>query len=130
MMKKHFLMLGLVGLALVSCENRHDSTTTTAADNTGRNVRDRSGTTYTADNQSESSADRTLTQEIRRAIMDQSELSTNAKNIKIITIDANVILRGPVASEREKSLILNKIRQIKGINNLDDQLEIAPSSSN
>jgi len=96
----------------------------TAPDNTGRNVRDRGGATLTPGDQSESEADRTLTQQIRQAVVADDSLSTMAKNIKIITIDGVVTLRGPVQSPREKEKIEAKAQQIAGIDRIDNQLEV------
>lgn len=96
----------------------------TAPDNTGRNVRDRSGTTLTPGDQSENEADRTLTQQIRQAVMADKSLSTTAKNIKIITVDGVVTLRGPVKSPQEKKTIETKAQQVAGVNKIDNQLEV------
>jgi hyperosmotically inducible periplasmic protein len=96
----------------------------TAPDNTGRNVRDRGGVTLTPGDQSESEADRTLTQEIRKAVVADDSLSTLAKNIKIITVDGVVTLRGPVQSPQEKESIETKAQQIAGIDKIDNQLEV------
>jgi hyperosmotically inducible protein len=95
-----------------------------APDNTGRNVRDRGGDTLTPGNQSENKADRTLTQQIRKALMADKSLSTNAKNIKIITTNGVVTLRGPVNTPQEKATIEAKAQSIAGANNVDDQLEV------
>ena len=96
----------------------------TAPDNTGSNVRDRSGATLTPGDQSESEADRTLTQRIRQAVVADDSLSTNAHNIKIITINGVVTLRGPVNSTQEKATIDAKAQQIAGATKVDNQLEI------
>jgi osmotically-inducible protein OsmY len=96
----------------------------TAPDNTGRNVRDRSGATLTPGDQSESEADRTLTQRIRQAVVADEALSTTAKNVKIITINGMVTLRGPVKNSQEKGTIEAKARQIAGADKVDSQLEI------
>ena len=96
----------------------------TAPDNTGRNVRDRSGATMTPGDQSESQADRTLTQQIRKAVMADKSLSTMAKNIKIITANGVVTLRGPVKSAQEKESIEAKAQQLAGMNTIDNQLEV------
>ena len=96
----------------------------TAPDNTGRNVRDRSGSTLTPGDQSESQADRALTQQIRRAVVADKSLSTTAKNIKIITRDGVVTLRGPVKNPHEKQAIEAKAQQIAGANKIDNQLEV------
>jgi len=96
----------------------------TAPDNTGRNVRDRGGDTLTPGDQSESQADRTLTQQIRQAVVADESLSTTAKNIKIITNNGVVTLRGPVKDSREKERIEAKAQQIAGTHNIDNQLEV------
>jgi len=96
----------------------------TAPDNTGRNVRDRSGATLTPGDQSESQADRALTQQIRKAVRADKSLSTMAKNIKIITVDGVVTLRGPVRSPHEKETIAAKAEQIAGMDKIDNQLEV------
>jgi hyperosmotically inducible protein len=96
----------------------------TAPDNTGRNVRDRGGLTLTPGDQFESEADRPLTQEIRKAVVADDSLSTLAKNIKIITVDGVVTLRGPVQSLQEKETIETMAQQIAGIDKIDNQLEV------
>jgi osmotically-inducible protein OsmY len=47
-----------------------------------------------------------------------------AKNIKIITADGIVTLRGPVQSSQEKEVIEVKARQLSGMNQVDNQLEV------
>ena len=105
-----------------------DKTATTpsqaAPDNTGRNVRDRGGDTVTPGDQSNKKADLQLTQQIRRAIMADKSLSTNAKNIKIITAHGLVTLRGPVNTPQEKATIEAKAQSLAGANNVESQLEI------
>ena len=94
-------------------------------DNTGRNVRDRGGETKTPMDQSENEADRAITQNIRKALTADDSLSTNAQNVKIITNDGTVTLRGPVKSEKEKADIEAKAKQVAGVKKVDNQLEIA-----
>ena len=81
-------------------------------DNTAKNERDRSGETQTSGDQSNSSADLKITQAIRQALMKDGELSTTAKNIKVITANGEVTLRGPVktAQEKQKSITLQNQR--------------------
>ena len=102
-----------------------DKTAAAAPDNTGKNVRDRGGETKTPGDQSESEADRTITQNIRQAVVADDSLSTNAKNVKIITNDGTVTLRGPVKSEKEKADIGAKAKQIAGVKQVDNLLEVA-----
>ena len=74
-----------------------------ASDNTARNVRDRNNSTLTPLDQGTSQADIDTTTQIRKAIVATQGMSTNAKNVKIITIDGRVTLRGPVNSAEEKA---------------------------
>ncbi len=96
----------------------------TAPDNTGRNVRDRGGDTVTPGDQSNDKVDLHLIQQIRKEIMADKSLSTNAKNVKIITANGVVTLRGPVNTPQEKATIEAKVQSIAGANNVDSQLEI------
>jgi osmotically-inducible protein OsmY len=96
----------------------------TAPDNTGRNVRDRGSATVTPGDQSESEANRTVTQQIRKAVVADKSLSTMAKNIKIITANGVVTLRGPVQSPHEEEVIAAKAQQFAGMNKIDNQLEV------
>src|SRR5438045_5826207 len=70
----------------------------TAADNTAKNERDRSGNTKTSGDQSNSAADIKLSADIRRAVVGDGSLSMTAKNLKIISANGVVTLRGPVNS--------------------------------
>jgi len=94
-----------------------------APDNTKRNKDQRDAS---ADQQKMNPADRTITQKIRKAIHEDKSLSTYAHNIKIITQDGKVTLKGPVRSEDEKAAIESKAVAIAGANNVTDQLEVAP----
>ena len=71
-------------------------------------------------------ADRAITQKIRKAVHEDKSLSTYAHNIKIITQDGKVTLRGPVRSEDEKSNLQAKAAEIAGQDNVTNQLEVAP----
>jgi hyperosmotically inducible periplasmic protein len=93
------------------------------ADNTGRNVRDR-GDRPTAGTQSNDQDDVALTRQVRRAIVDDGSLSTNAHNVKIITSDGVVTLRGPVDSAQEKASVVAKAEHVPGVRHVDNQLEV------
>ena len=94
------------------------------ADNTARNERDRA-TTPTADNATNDKADRDLTQKIRQAVMDDSALSTNAHNCKIVVQNGTVTLVGPVASEAERTKVEQIATAHAGGNKVVNQLEVA-----
>src|ERR1700693_839742 len=85
------------------------------ADNSGKNVRDRQGATQTPGDQSNAKADMAITQAIRKAVVADKCLSTNAHNVKIITTNGAVTLRGPVNSAAEKSSIAEKAKQTAGV---------------
>lgn len=95
-----------------------------AADNTALNKRDRDDLTLTPGDQGNSEPDRQMTRQIRRAITQDDELSTTAKNIKIITVDGKVTLRGPVKSEAEREKIATLARNAAGGATVDNQLEV------
>lgn len=126
-MQKIFLMM-MLSLTLVACDQQNKPNNPPQSgednDNTGRNVRDRDSTTKTPMNQPESEADLAITQKIRRSIMSDDSLSTDAKNIKIITINGVVTLRGPVANSKEKDIITKKVNDVPGIVKLENQLEV------
>lgn len=107
--------------------SRRDYTTTNAPDNSRVNQRDRSDKTLTPLNQGNNEADLETTRRIRKALNDNPALSTTAKNIKVITTNGKVTLRGPVASEGEKQQV-NQILQQQGITSVDNQLEIKTSN--
>jgi hyperosmotically inducible protein len=94
------------------------------ADNTGKNERDRGGSTATPGDQGGSEADRRVTQQIRKAVVDDSKLSAAAKNVKIITAEGVVTLRGPVKTSQEKSQIAAIAQRVDGVKRVDNQLEI------
>jgi hyperosmotically inducible periplasmic protein len=95
----------------------------TPPDNTRQNKEQGSPT---ADDQKMNPADRSITQKIRKAIHEDNSLSTYAHNVKIITQDGKVTLRGPVRSEEEKASIEAKAVAVAGPGNVTNQLEIAP----
>jgi len=94
------------------------------ADNSGRNARDRSDATLTPGDQGNSDADRQITRNIRRALTANDQFSTVAKNIKIITVDGKVTLRGPVKSAEEKQAVVSTAQSVAGPAPVDNQLEV------
>jgi hyperosmotically inducible protein len=96
----------------------------TAPDNTKKN---KDQTSPTADQQKVNPADRAITQKIRKAVHDDTSLSTYAHNVKIITQNAKVTLRGPVQSEDEKSNVEAKAVSVAGQENVTNQLKVMPA---
>ena len=95
-----------------------------APDNSAVNVRDRNPAAMTADQQSNAKSDVELTREIRRAVVKDHSLSMMAHNVKIISANGSVTLRGPVKTEEEKNAILSKAQTIAGAYKVDNQLEV------
>ena len=98
-----------------------------AADNTAKNERDASGDTKTSGDQSESPEDIKITAAIRRAIVADDSLTMTATNVKIITADGKVTLRGPVKTAAEKSKIAELAKKNAGKATIDNQLEVKES---
>ena len=98
-----------------------------AADNTAKNERDASGETQTSGDQSNSPEDIKITADIRRAIVAEKSLSMTAKNVKIITVNGMVTLRGPVNTAEEKAMIAKLAHSAAGKAKIDNQLEVTPS---
>ncbi len=101
-----------------------DSNAVKPPDNTGRNVRDRSDAAVTPGDQGESKADINLVSRVRQAITKNDQLSTTAKNIKVIESNGKVTLRGPVNSTAEKEQIVKTVQGVEGVTSVDDQLEV------
>lgn len=99
----------------------------TDADNTRVNKRDRSSAALTPMDQGSSASDRAITQQIRKDLMNDKSLSFTAKNVKVITIDGRVTLRGAVKSEAERTAIEAAARRAAGGDGarVDSQLEIS-----
>jgi hyperosmotically inducible periplasmic protein len=99
-----------------------------APDNTKANQGDNSKGAVTADQQKMDPADRNITKQIRSAIYKDKSLSTYAHNIKIISQDGKVTLKGPVRTPDEKDSIGAKAASIVGADNVTNQIEVAPAN--
>ncbi len=96
----------------------------TAADNSKVNQRDQNASEVTADQQSTNKADTEITRQIRQVIMKDKDLSVYAKNIKIITINGEVTLKGPVRSTDEAKRILRVASARAGNSRIVNEMEI------
>lgn len=139
-MKTSMLLLALASgccFCFASCDKNQntvktDTSTTfpatvtaTMPDNTAVNRRDQNTTAMTPMDQSEDAADIKVAAEIRRAVMDDKGLSTNAHNAKIITSKGGAVtLRGVVDSAAEKDSIEAKAKAVSGVSSVDNQLEV------
>lgn len=93
------------------------------ADNTEINKRDKNDQTLTPMDQSNTVEDTHITQAIRKEIM-QEPLSMDAKNVKIITLNGEVTLRGPVKTKAEKEKIGADAKAVPGVKSLNNELEV------
>jgi osmotically-inducible protein OsmY len=107
---------------------KQTSSDTADADNTDKNDRDRSGESKTSGDQSESAQDIKTTAAIRRAVVADKSLTMTATNVKIITANGVVTLRGPVNTAAEKSKIGELAKKNAGQAKIDNQLEVKKSN--
>lgn len=123
-LQRSFLVLGALAFStslMAMPAPRSQENQQTAPDNTRKN---KDQTNPTADQQKSNASDRATTQKIRKAVHDDASLSSYAHNVKIITQDGKVTLRGPVRSEDEKSNLEAKAAEVAGKDNVIDQLEV------
>jgi hyperosmotically inducible periplasmic protein len=97
--------------------------TAIAPDNTKMNKQE----SLTADQQKESPADRKITRRIRQAIVKNKTISLDAHNVKIITINGMVTLKGPVRTEKEKKIVEKAATQVAGKGNVTSEIAVAPA---
>lgn len=95
-------------------------------DNTKINQRDASQTEVTADQQPSSGSDMEITRMIRQDLMKHNDLSTYAHNIKIITMNGKVTLKGPVRSKKEVNTVLQSANSVAGASNVINQITVVP----
>jgi hypothetical protein len=105
------------------------TTATIGPDNTAQNGRDHNDRTGTALDQGNGKADVDTTARIRKGIMDRKDMSVNARNVKIVTRDGQVTLRGPVNTAEEKRLIGEIANRIALSENVDNRLEVKLTTS-
>ncbi len=99
------------------------SSTSVDRDNTANNARDRAGTAKTPFDQNENKKDIGIIADIRKRVVD-TKMSVNAQNVKIITQDGQVTLRGPVKSEDEKNQIEKFAVDVAGVDHVENLLEV------
>jgi len=110
--------------------NAAESSTTTAnrpvyPDNSATNIRDREDSAKSPIDQNENKTDIGITADIRSQVVD-TKMSVNAQNVKIITQDGRVTLRGPVATAEEKTRIEEIAHSVAGVDKVDSLLEVTP----
>ena len=100
------------------------STRSTAANDSSGTATSKTTSTLTPMDQGGSKGDRDITAAIRRDVVGDKSLSFSGKNVKIITKDGHVTLRGQVKTDAEKATIDTKARNAAGVLDVDNQLEV------
>lgn len=93
------------------------------ADNTKQNRLD-GDAAKTPFDQGENAEDIRITADIRKAILAEENLSTDADNAKVITSGGIVTLRGVVKTQTEKDTLGRIAQSVAGVKQVDNQLEI------
>lgn len=97
---------------------------TSNADNTKINMRDKTDAAETPPVQSNKKADTKLLADVRRAVTKDKSLSVNAHNIKILAASGAVTLRGPVESDDEKTKVDTLVKAVAGVTSVDNKLDV------
>ena len=123
---KAFLIIAICSAAAIGCgqmgENR-----AAKPDNTAVNERDRNAGQVTAGQQKENETDRDLTAAIRESVMADDSLSTYAKNVKIVSQNGEVTLKGPVRSNEERvSIVAKAVAAAGSEGRVTDEMSVAP----
>lgn len=104
--------------------NRVAATEVKPADNSSHNARDVAGDDLTPLDQSHAVTDVEITRAIRKVLVDDGTLGTNAQNVKVITIDGMVTLRGPVADANEQARVVAIAKEAAGADRVQNELEV------
>jgi osmotically-inducible protein OsmY len=88
------------------------------------NAQDRNNGQPTADQQKHDLTDRDITRQIRQSVIKDKTLSTYAHNVKIISQNGMVTLRGPVRSDDEKRAIEADAVAVVGQDKVTDELQV------
>ena len=119
-----YLVFAICCVLFAGCERATKPSASTAKpDNTAVNTRDRDGDAKTPIDQNENQADVDTTAAIRKRVVD-TKMSVDAQNVKIITQDGHVTLRGPVKSDTEKQRIEEIAHSVAGADKVDSELEV------
>ena len=96
-------------------------------DNTRVNQRDKNPGESTADQQKMNAADRALTAKIRKSVMADKSLSSYAHNVKIVSQNGIVTLKGPVHSDDEiKSIMAMATDAAGGRDKVVNEMSVKP----
>jgi osmotically-inducible protein OsmY len=128
-MRKFLIAVTMAGaLSIIPVQlQAQDTGKQPAPDNTKTNQIERSKGAPTADQAKNNATDRDTMQKIRKSLMEDKSLSTYAHNVKIISQDGKVTLKGPVRTDEEKQTITQKATEIAGAGNVVDEMTVKPA---
>lgn len=116
----------IICLGLLTIASKADETTLAST-----NPTEMTKTSYEQlafDSQANKTADLPLVRKIRRDLIFDKYLSTNGKNVKIIIVDKEITLKGPVKSEDEKVKILSIVSKLSNNHTIRNQLEVTKNN--
>jgi hypothetical protein len=123
------LLLAPIGTVAARVASQNPENTGSASQTPDNAAANRPGNTpdaTRADQQGFTTNDRELTRKIRKAVIADKSLSTYAHNVKIISRNGVVTLKGPVRSDQEKKAVDSAATQIAGASNVKDELTVRP----
>lgn len=115
----------LVGCSILGIASACAQDAVPPTDNTRVNQRDRNHETLTPTDQPNDKVSLGIAADVRSAIVNDTSLSTNAHNVKVVARGGEVVLRGPVASADEKAKVEQIVRSVAGVTRVDNQLDVA-----
>ena len=120
------LAIGAVALSLPACQrNRTEPASEAQRGRVDTMARAERPDAVTPMDQGSSDQDLQVTRQVRQAITSDDSLSSEARNVKIVTDGGGVVLRGPVQSLQEKEAIVAIATRTPGVTRVDDQLDVA-----
>jgi hyperosmotically inducible protein len=84
-------------------------------------------TAPTQDQAKSPASDRDIMQKIRKALMDDTSLSSDVKNVKVFAQNGKVTLKGTVPSEEDKKNVEQKATEVAGPGNVTNELTVKPA---
>lgn len=72
-----------------------------------------------------SAADQQLSAKVQQALQHNNSLSPAARQVKVIASDGAVVLRGPVADDKEKAKVDAVVRSVAGVKEVTNELDVA-----
>ena len=111
-----------IAILSCSCMLPHSRGLAQSPDNSKQNeTQNQNGT---ADNQPNAKSDLQTTAKIRRAIVADKNLSSYAHNVKILTSNGAVTLKGPVKSDEEKQQVASDAASVVSPGKVTNELTV------